>query len=144
MKINTINMNVIIAVATSVKAGIEKVWQYWTAPEHIMQWNNASPEWHTSYAENDLQAGGKFLFRMEAKDRSFGFDFSGVYDAIMENKLIAYTLDDGRKVIINFSEEGTTTRIMEEFEAETENPTELQKAGWQAILDNFRKHVENN
>lgn len=85
-----------IIVETTVQAPVEKVWEYWTEPTHITKWNTASEEWHTPFAENDLQVGGKFLSRMEAKDGSFGFDFGGVYDDVRLNEGIAYTLEDGR------------------------------------------------
>src|SRR5688500_12458492 len=92
-----------ITVETIVKAPVEKVWKFWTAPEHITKWNNASDDWHTPFAEHDLRTGGKFLARMEAKDGSFGFDFGGVYHEVKPNELIEYTMDDGRKVSINFT-----------------------------------------
>jgi len=133
-----------ITVETSVKAPIEKVWKVWTTPEHIMQWNNASPDWHTPKAENDLRKGGKFVSRMEAKDGSFGFEFWGIYDEVDHLALISYTMGDGRKAEVSFSAEGTQTKMTETFEAESENPIEMQKAGWQAILDNFKKYAESN
>jgi uncharacterized protein YndB with AHSA1/START domain len=134
----------IITVEILVKASIEKVWQFWTKPEHITKWNNASQDWHTTRAENDLRIGGKFLSRMEAKNGSFGFDFEGIYDSIITKEKISYTLLDDRKVTIIFSPiEGGVT-ITETFEAETENSLELQKFGWQAILNNFKKYVEKN
>ncbi|HRH11254.1 MAG TPA: SRPBCC family protein [Bacteroidia bacterium] len=133
-----------ITVETSVKTPIEKVWNVWTTPEHIMQWNNASPDWHTPKAENDLRKGGKFLSKMEAKDGSFGFEFWGIYDEIDHLALISYTMGDGRKAEVSFSAEGNQTKITETFEAESENPIEMQKAGWQAILDNFKKYAESN
>jgi uncharacterized protein YndB with AHSA1/START domain len=132
----------IVQVQTTIKAPIDKVWKNWTTPEDIVKWNSASDDWHTTRAENDLQTGGKFLSRMEAKDGSMGFDFSGVYDEVKTNKLIDSTIDDGRKVKTVFTEKGNETEIMEIFEAETENPIEMQRDGWQAILDNFKKHVE--
>ena len=135
--------SVLITVSVDVESPISKVWKYWTSPEHIMQWNNASNDWHTPRAENDLRAGGKFLYRMEAKDGSMGFDFSGEYDEIVEFKLIRYTLADSRKVTIEFSGTGNVTQIVETFEAETENSAELQQYGWQCILDNFKKHAES-
>ncbi|MDQ2862419.1 MAG: SRPBCC family protein [Bacteroidota bacterium] len=134
----------IITVETAVNAPVNKVWEYWTKPEHITKWNNASEDWHTPHAENDLRAGGKFSSRMEAKDGSFGFDFGGVYDAVHTNEYIEYTLGDDRKVKINFTDEGGKTKIVESFEPETENPEEMQKGGWQAILNNFKKYVEGN
>ena len=117
-------------------------WEYWTKPEHIVKWNNASKDWHTSWAENDLRADGRFVSRMDAKDGSFGFDFGGVYDAVTENEYIEYTLDDGRKVQIIFTAQGSNTRVVESFEPENINSLELQKGGWQAILDNFKKYTE--
>lgn len=133
-----------ITVEAVINADVEKVWEYWTKPEHITQWNNASPDWHTPHATNDLQVGGKFLSRMEAKDGSFGFDFCGVYDEVKIKELITYTLGDERKVSINFNSDGNTTKVTETFEAENENSVELQQGGWQAILDNFKKYVEAN
>jgi len=133
-----------ITIETTVNAPVEKVWEYWGNPEHIKQWCNASPDWHVPNAENDLQTGGKFSTRMEAKDGSFGFDFGGVYDDVKTNELIAYTLGDGRKVSAHFSSDGNTTKVVETFEAEDQNPVEMQRAGWQAILDNFKNHTEAN
>lgn len=134
---------VTITVETVVHSPVEKVWEYWTNPEHIKQWNNASDDWHTPYAENDLQVGGKFVSRMEAKDGSFGFEFSGVYDEVSMNESIAYTMGDGRKVKILFLRQENDTRIIESFEAEETNTVEMQQAGWQAILDNFKKYAES-
>ena len=133
-----------INVQASINATIEKVWQYWTAPEHITQWYYASEDWHTPRAENDLQNGGKFSTRMEAKDGSFGFDFGGVYDEVKINELISYTLGDDRKVSVTFLENGNETIVTQTFEAENQNPVDMQEAGWQAILDNFKKHTETN
>ncbi len=135
--------NKIITVNASVEAPVDKVWELWTTPEHIKNWNRATDDWHTTRAENDLRPGGKFVSRMEAKDGSMGFDFGGTYDAIDAKKLISYTLDDGRKVEINFSSEGNKTEIMESFEAENTNPVEMQQAGWQAILNQFKKYAES-
>ena len=134
----------LITVENTVNAPVEKVWQYWTKPEHIIQWNSASDDWHSPHAENDLRVGGKFLSRMEAKDGSFGFDFGGVYDAITINKYIEYTLGDGRKVKINFTADGNQTKVIESFEAENMNSIEMQRGGWQAILDNFKKYTERS
>ena len=133
-----------ITVECSVKAPVEKVWKFWTAPEHITKWSNASDDWHTPFAENDLRAGGKFLSRMEAKDGSFGFDFGGVYDDVKTNELIKYTIGDGRKVSVNFTSNGNETKVVETFEAENTNSIEMQRGGWQSILDNFKKYVEAN
>lgn len=134
----------IIKVENTVEAPVEKVWEFWTGPEHITKWNNASDDWHTPRAENDLRAGGSFVSRMEARDGSMGFDFGGVYDAVRKNEYIEYTLGDGRKVKITFTPEGNCTRVVESFEAEDQNSLELQRGGWQAILDNFRKYTEGN
>lgn len=133
-----------LTVEATINAPIEKVWNFWTSPEHITQWNNASPDWHTPKAENDLRVGGKFISRMEAKDGSFGFDFWGIYDEVVPNKVIAYTMGDGRKAKILFTTEGSAVKISETFEAENENPLDMQKTGWQAILNNFKKYVEAN
>lgn len=134
----------IITVEATVNAPVEKVWKFWSSPEHITKWNNASDDWHTPYAENDLRVGGKFTSRMEAKDGSFGFDFWGIYDVVVTNERIEYTLGDDRKVKIVFTDKGNATQVIESFEAENENSIELQKGGWQAILDNFRKYTEEN
>ena len=133
-----------ITVQTIVNAPVEKVWSYFTQPEHVKNWNNASDDWHTPRAENDLQVGGNFVYRMEAKDGSFGFDFGGTYDAVKENEYLGYTIGDGRKVRVNFSEDNGATKVTETFEAESTNSVELQKGGWQAILDNYKKHAEQN
>ena len=133
-----------ITVETTVNAPVEKTWKYWTEPEHIKQWNNASDDWHTPHAENDLRVGGKFFSRMEAKDKSFGFDFGGVYSDVQVNEHIEYTIDDERKVQITFSGNGNETKVSETFEAEETNSTEMQRGGWQAILDNFKKYTESH
>jgi uncharacterized protein YndB with AHSA1/START domain len=131
-----------VTIETNVNAPVEKVWKYWSAPEHIVKWNNASDDWHSPKAENDLRTNGKFNVRMEAKDGSFGFDFGGVYDEVKEHELIAYTMGDGRKVNVTFSGSGEQTKIVETFDAESENPVEMQRSGWQAILDNFKRYAE--
>lgn len=132
-----------ITVEAEINAPVNKVWTLWTTPNDIKQWNNASADWHTPHAENDLRAGGTFLARMEARDGSFGFDFAGVYDEVKPDERIAYTLDDGRKVTVVFENQGNQTKVVETFEAENENALELQRNGWQAILDNFKKYVEH-
>lgn len=132
----------VVTIAASIHAPIEKVWELWNTPEHVVQWNNASPDWHTPKAENDFREGGSFVYRMEAKDGSFGFDFGGVYDRVKQQEEVAYTLGDGRKVEIWFKADGDTTHIKEQFEAESMNPVELQQQGWQSILDNFKKYAE--
>jgi len=134
----------IITVENIVNAPVEKVWQYWTEPDHITQWNYASDDWHSPWAKADLHEGGRFAARMEAKDGSMGFDFGGVYDVLRKNEYIEYTIDDGRKVKVKFSAQGDKTKVTESFEAENTNSLELQKNGWQAILDNFKKHTEAN
>ncbi len=135
-------MGNIISVQTTVDAPVEKVWEIWTTPHHITRWNSASEDWHTPTATNDLREGGKFSSRMEARDGSMGFDFEGTYDLVIPNKKIEYTMSDGRRVIIEFTSHGNQTHILETFEAETENPVELQQQGWQAIMDNFKKYAE--
>ena len=131
-----------ITVATTIAAPIENVWKLWTEPEHIKKWNNASDDWHTPKAQNDLRKGGKFLIRMDSKDGKMGFDFSGVYDNVKTNELISYTLDDGRKVKITFTSVGNNTKVEEAFEAESENSIDMQESGWQSILNNFKKYTE--
>ncbi len=132
-----------ITVETTVKAPVEKVWKTWSTPEDIIQWNNASDDWHTTRAENDLRAGGKFMARMEAKDGSAGFDFEGVYDEVKPNELIEYTIGDGRKVKVTFSPDGDETKVTETFETEDTHSPEMQRTGWQAILDNFKNYTES-
>lgn len=131
-----------ITVVAHINAPIEKIWECYTKPEHITKWNNASEDWHTPRAENDLRVGGKFVFRMEAKDESIRFDFGGIYNEVEEKKLIKYTIDDGRKVVVEFSGNSKETKVVINFEAENENPVERQREGWQAILNNFKKYVE--
>lgn len=133
-----------ITVEALINAPIEKVWQYWTEPQHITQWNNASPDWHTPRAENDLQVGGSFSARMEARDGSMGFDFGGIYDVVDLHQQIAYTLADARRVEIDFISLANQTRVTERFDAEQTNPVEMQQMGWQAILNNFKHYVETN
>lgn len=133
-----------VTISAVINAPVDKVWKQWTTPADIMNWNNASPDWHTPRAENDLRVGGSFSSRMEAKDGSFGFDFGGVYDEVETHKVIAYTLGDNRKVRVVFESNGSNTTVTETFDAENQNPVEMQRAGWQAILDNFKKYVEQN
>lgn len=133
-----------ITIETFVNAPIEKVWDFWTKPEHITKWNNASDDWHTPRAENDLRTGGSFSARMEAKDGSMGFDFGGVYDVVRNQDYIEYTLGDGRKVNITFATQEKGTKVVEIFEAEDTHSVEMQKFGWQSILDNFKKYTETN
>ena len=131
-----------ITVETLVPLPVEKVWRYWTGAEHIKNWNFATPEWHTPSAENDLREKGKFSYRMEAKDGSSGFDFSGEYQEIEHHRHIKYTLSDGREVRIHFKPVENATFIEETFDPDSAHSTELQRDGWQAILENFRKYAE--
>ena len=143
--INIMDTKKTITVQAVINAPLETVWKLWTTPGHITKWNNASDDWHTPRVENDLRVGETFLYRMEAKDGSFGFDFAGVYDEIKKNELIAYTIDDERKVRVTFTKNNNVeTKVVETFEAESTNPVEMQRGGWQAILDNFKKYVEAN
>ena len=134
----------VITVQNVIDAPVEKVWSYWTKPEHITKWCSPSDEWHTPTAQNDIRTGGKFNSRMEAKDGSMGFDFEGVYDEVRPNEYIEYTIADGRKVTIDFTSQGNSTKLVESFEAENMNSVEMQQGGWQAILDNFKKYTEAN
>jgi len=131
-----------VMVSTIVRVPLAKVWDIWTDPAHIVRWNAASDDWHTRHAENDLRPGGRFSYRMEAKDGSSGFDFSGVYDEVEIRRCILYTLDDGRHVSLTFDGDGGATLVRETFDAEAENPRQLQRKGWQAILDHFRDYAE--
>lgn len=132
-----------IRVEATVNAPVEKVWKIWNTPADIMQWNTADPGWHCPSSENDLRKGGTFKNRMEARDGSFGFDFEGTYDKVELHKEITYTMSDGRKTTTLFTEQDGKTKIETTFDAETENNTELQQQGWQAILNNFVKYVES-
>ena len=133
-----------ITVEATVNSPIEKVWKLWNRPEHITKWCNASDDWHAPFAENDLKTNGKFKTTMEAKDGSFSFDFGGVYSNVEENKLIEYTIADGRKVRVEFLSDGNETKVVETFDPENTNPLEMQRGGWQAILNNFKKYTEAN
>lgn len=135
-------IKMIINTMTSVDISLEKAWELWTEPEHIVHWNYASDDWQTTRAQNDLKAGGKFSYRMEAKDGSFGFDFSGVHKEVKLYTFIDSLLDDGRMLKVSFDYNDGKTFINEVFEAEMENSLELQRTGWQAILDNFKKYAE--
>ena len=133
-----------ITVRVLIDSPIDRVWKIWTTPEDIVKWNYASEDWHSPQVYNDLRAGGTFNYRMEARDGSYGFDFKGIYSKVNINELIEYTIDDSRKVKINFSTLDGKTEIVETFEAENVNSFDMQRDGWQAILDNFKKLVENN
>jgi uncharacterized protein YndB with AHSA1/START domain len=132
-----------ITVEVNINASIDLVWEYFNSPEHVVKWNAASEDWHTPRAINDLRVGGQFNNRMEAKDGSFGFDFIGVYSEVIAYQKISYTMEDGRTADIFFEKNGSGTKLTEVFVAETENSVELQKGGWQAILDSFKKYVES-
>lgn len=132
-----------ITVEATVNAPIGKVWEYWTSPEHITQWCQASDDWHAPYADNDPRTGGKFKTTMAAKDGSFSFDFGGVYSNVVDQQLMEYAMEDGRKVKITFEDLGDSTKVTETFDPENQNPIEMQRGGWQAILDSFKKHTED-
>lgn len=134
--------NIQITVQTRVQGSLEQVWNCWTKPIHIMHWNQASDDWQTSFAVNDLRVGGRFCSRMEARDGSFGFDFEGEYEAVEYGKRIAYRMDDDRRVELRFEEKDGEVIITETFDAEKTNPLEMQKEGWQSILNSFKRHVE--
>jgi uncharacterized protein YndB with AHSA1/START domain len=133
----------LITVRSVINLSLPETWKIWTTPKDIVKWNHASDDWHTPKATNDLKEGGSFNFRMEARDGSFGFDFSGVYDIVIPNQKISYTITDGRKVEIFFEEKNNKVEITEMFEAESTNPVEMQRHGWQAILDSFKKYAES-
>lgn len=135
-------MNETITVQTVVNAPIEKVWDAYTDPEAVPKWNTPSEDWHTPRAENDLRVGGAFTYRMEAKDGSAGFDFGGTYTEVVLHERIAYTMTDGRTAIVSFTPLDTGVQVVVTFDPESENSHEMQRAGWQAILDSFKKYVE--
>ena len=130
-----------ITIETLVKADPDTVWEAWNSPDDIMQWNAASDDWHTTRSEVDLREGGQFLSRMEAKDGSFGFDFGGTYTRVVPGKLIAYRMGDGREVETEFIEQQDGVLVRETFDAESQNSPEMQRDGWQSILDNFGRFV---
>jgi uncharacterized protein YndB with AHSA1/START domain len=140
----TTKSNTVITIETIIDAPVEKVWDYWTGPDHITQWNQASDDWHTPWAKKDIRVGGEFSARMEAKDGSFGFEFSGIYDEVKPHQYLGYTMGDGRKVHVDFKKENNQTRVVERFDAEQTNPVEMQQAGWQAILDCFKRYTESH
>ena len=136
------NEKVWVTVEATVKVSAEKAWEVWNAPEHIVNWNFASDDWHCPAANSDLRVGGSFSATMAAKDGSMSFDFGGVYDVVERAKRLAYTMGDGRRVEVTFEQQGDQTHIVERFEAEGMHPVEFQKAGWQAILNNYVKYAE--
>ena len=132
-----------ISIEVTVNSTLEKVWSAWISPADINQWNAASDDWHNPRSTNDLRVGGKFSYRMEAKDGSFGFDFWGTYTKIEQYSLIEYVIGDGRSVSIQFVQGSDSVKVVESFDAEDENSAEQQKQGWQCILNRFAKHVES-
>jgi uncharacterized protein YndB with AHSA1/START domain len=132
-----------ITIQTTVNADIDTVWAAWTTPDDINQWNAASDDWHNPRSSNDLRPGGRFSYRMEARDGSFGFDFEGTYTQVVPQKLIEYVLGDDRSVTIRFEPTETGVQVVETFQAEDVNAAELQKQGWQSILNHFAAYVES-
>lgn len=130
-----------LIVEAVVQAPIDTVWACWTTPGDIVQWNAASADWHTIAATLDLRAGGRFCFRMEAKDGSMGFDFDGTFVQVEPPRLLVSRLGD-RDLRVEFAPQGAATLVRETFDAEDTHPPEMQRAGWQAILDSFKRHVE--
>lgn len=133
-----------ITIKAIVSAGKQKVWDYYTQPAHITKWNFALDTWHCPHASNDLQVGGRYVARMEAKDGSFGFDFEGIYDEVVSGEKLVFTMPDQRVVQVNFKELNSKTEVTIIFDAENQNPIEMQQQGWQAILNNFKKYTETN
>lgn len=131
-----------LTVSTHISVDINRVWEFWTKPEHITKWNFASDDWQCPFVENDLRIGGKYFARMEAKDGSFGFDFEAVYDEIIYQNEITYTMFDGRQATTKFEDFGSKTKITTTFDAETLNSIEMQEQGWQSILNNFKRYAE--
>lgn len=133
-----------VTVEAIISADVNRSWEYYTNPEHITKWNAASDDWHCPKAENDLRVGGTYRARMEAKDGSVGFDFEAVYDEVIDRKKISFTLTDGRNSTVEFEELGPNTKVTTIFDAESQNPIEMQRDGWQAILNNFKNYTELN
>jgi uncharacterized protein YndB with AHSA1/START domain len=133
-----------ITVNAVIDAPIEKVWDFYNNPHHITKWNFADPSWHCPSANNDLRVGGTYNARMEAKDGSFGFDFKVIYDKVTDQNELAYTMEDGRQATTIFENVGNKINVITTFDAESENAIEIQKGGWQAILNNFKNYVESN
>jgi len=132
-----------ITISATVNATPEKVWQFWNLPEHVTQWNQATPDWHCPKASSELRVGGKFSATMAAKEGSFSFDFEGTYTEVIPNELLRYTMPDGRKMEVKFVSEGNATIITETFDPETQNPIEMQEAGWTMILNSFKNYAES-
>lgn len=132
-----------VTIETTVNAPLATAWETWTKPEHVTKWNHASDDWHSPTGKSDLREGGEFSYRMEAKDKSVGFDFGGKYTKVIHQKQIEYTMGDGRTVSATFTEKDGKTHIVQSFDAESENPVEMQRQGWQAIMDNHKKYAES-
>lgn len=132
-----------VTIEATIAVEPKKAWDVWNKPEHITKWNFADPSWHCPSATNDLRVGGKYSARMEAKDGSFGFEFECIYDEVVDQKKIAYTMGDGRKVVTTFEDLGGKTKVKTVFDAEKQNPVEMQKGGWQAILNNYKAYAES-
>jgi uncharacterized protein YndB with AHSA1/START domain len=133
-----------ITIQSTIEAPVEKVWEFWTRPEHIVNWAFASDDWEAPRAENDVRTGGKFKTVMAAKDKSSSFEFGGIYTDVKEHELIEYDMDDGRHVKIEFTEVPEGVKVVQSFDPENENSEEMQRSGWQAILDNFKKYTDSN
>ena len=133
-----------ITIEATVNSPTQKVWTYWTKPEHITKWNFAIDTWQCPSAFNDLKVGGKYGARMEAKDGSFGFDFVATYNEVVDQKILMYTMEDGRTARTTFENLGDKTKVTTVFDAETQNSLEMQKGGWQSILNNFKKYTETH
>ncbi|BAV07244.1 Uncharacterized conserved protein YndB, AHSA1/START domain [Filimonas lacunae] len=133
-----------ITVSAIVHADSKKVWDYYNNPEHITQWNFADPSWHCPSASNDMRVGGKYVARMEAKDGSFGFDLEATYNAVAEGESFTYAMPNGRQVTVVFQQKGNATEVDVTFDPETENPLEMQRNGWQAILNSFKRYTETH
>lgn len=131
-----------ITVETTISSPVQKVWELWTGPEHIVKWCQASDDWHAPAATNDLRVGGTFSTTMAAKDKSAQFDFAGTYTRVVPHEIIEYVMADGRKVKLVFEDQGLITKVTETFDPEGTNSLELQRQGWQSILDSFRRYVE--
>jgi uncharacterized protein YndB with AHSA1/START domain len=131
----------ILTAETEISAPIAKAWELWNNPQDIKQWNTPGPEWHTTHAENDLRPGGRFLYVMEMKDGSFSFNFQGIYDEVKPYELIRYTLDDGRKSTIAFTD-SSPVKLIENFEPDGNEPLVMQREFCKAVLDKFARYVE--
>jgi uncharacterized protein YndB with AHSA1/START domain len=133
-----------VTVEADINAPIEKVWRYYTEPNHITKWNNASSDWHTPWAKNDLKVGGDFAYRMESRVTKEGFEFGGKYTEVKNHEIISYVMQDGRKARAEFHQKGDRTHLKVTFDPEEENPVQMQREGWQAILNNFKRYVESS